>query len=152
MFKRILWATDFSEHATHARAWAIQCAQCSGGKLFALAVADVADVPVLSAIVTPEVNQTKLAQAETWAEAELAQVVKERLAREVVEIQAAGVEVNPVVRIGPPWREILAAAEELDIDMIVMGAHGKRGFKALVLGNTVENVTRHASCPVMIIR
>jgi universal stress protein A len=56
------------------------------------------------------------------------------------------------VRIGPPWREIVAAAQELDIDMIVLGAHGKHGLKALLLGNTVENVTRHASCPVMIIR
>jgi universal stress protein A len=148
----MLWATDFSEHATNARAWAIQCAQCSAGKLFALAVADVADVPVLSPIVTPEVNQPKLVQDETWTEAELAQAVKERLAREVVEIQAAGVEVRPVVRIGPPWREIVAAAQELDIDMIVLGAHGKHGLKALLLGNTVENVTRHASCPVMIIR
>jgi len=62
------------------------------------------------------------------------------------------VEVRPVVRIGPPWREIVAAAQELDIDMIVLGAHGKHGLKALLLGNTVENVTRHASCPVMIIR
>lgn len=152
MFKRILWATDFSEHATHARAWAIQCAQCSGGKLFALAVADVTDVPVLSAVVTPEVSQTKLAQAEDWAEAELAQAVRERLAKDVVEIQAAGVEVRPIVRIGPPWREIVAAAEELDINMIVLGAHGKHGLKALLLGNTVENVTRRAPCPVMIIR
>jgi nucleotide-binding universal stress UspA family protein len=47
MFKRILWATDFSEHATHARAWAIQCAQCSGGKLFALNVTHRAPCPVM---------------------------------------------------------------------------------------------------------
>jgi nucleotide-binding universal stress UspA family protein len=51
-----------------------------------------------------------------------------------------------------PWREIVAAAEELDIDMIVMGAHGKRGLRALMLGNTTDNVTRRAPCPVMIIR
>ena len=152
MFKRILWATDFSEQATHAREWAVHCARCSEGKLFALAVADVADVPVLSSVVTPEVNQTTLAQAEAWTQASLAEAVRERLAQEVAEISAAGVMVEPVVRIGVPWRQIVAAAEELDINMIVLGAHGKRGLKALLLGNTVENVTKHAPCPVMVIR
>ena len=33
MFKGVLWATDFSEHARRARDWAIHCAQCSQGKL-----------------------------------------------------------------------------------------------------------------------
>jgi len=50
-----------------------------------------------------------------------------------------------------PGERILAAAEELNVDMIVLGSHGKHGLKTLVLGNTVENVTRRAPCPVMII-
>jgi nucleotide-binding universal stress UspA family protein len=116
MFKRILWATDFSEYASHARDWAIHCAQCSGGKLFALAVVDVADVPVLADVVTPEVSQANLARAEAWTEAELARVVTERLAREVAEIMAARVEVEPVVRLGVPWQQIVAAAEELEVN------------------------------------
>jgi nucleotide-binding universal stress UspA family protein len=152
MFKRILWATDFSEHASHARDWAIHCAQCSGGKLFALAVVDVADVPVLADVATPEVSQANLARAEAWTEAELARAVTERLAREAAEIMAARVEVEPVVRLGVPWQQIVAAAEELEVNMIVLGAHGKHAWKTLLLGNTVENVTKHATCPVMIIR
>ena len=152
MFKRILWATDFSEQATHARNWAVHCARCSNGKLFALAVADVADVPVFSAVVTPEVSRASLAQAEAWTEETLAQAVNERLGQEVAAISVAGVAAEPVVRIGVPWRQIVAAAEELDADMIVLGAHGKRGVRALLLGNTVENVTKHAPCPVMVIR
>jgi universal stress protein A len=152
MFKRILWATDFSEQATRAREWAVRCARCSQGKLFALTVVDVADVPVLTDVVTPEVSRADLAEAEAWTEARLTEAVQERLTREIAEIHAAGVEAEPVVRIGLPWREILAAAEELDVDMIVIGSHGKHGLKTLVLGNTVENVTRRAPCPVMIIR
>ena len=149
MFKRILWATDFSEHATHAWDWAVHCAKCSAGRLFVLAVADV---PVLADVATPEVSQANLARAEAWTEAELAAAVKQRLAQEVSEIAALGVEVEPVVRIGVPWREIVAAAEELGVNMIVLGAHGKHAWKTLLLGNTVENVTKHATCPVMIIR
>jgi len=152
MFKRILWATDFSEQATRARDWAIHCAQCSGGKLFAVAVADVADVPVLADVVTPEVSTANLAGAEAWAEANLAQAVNERLAREVTELMAARVEVEPVVRIGVPWQQIVAAAEELQVNIIVLGAHGKHALKTMLLGNTVEKVTKHAPCPVMIVR
>jgi nucleotide-binding universal stress UspA family protein len=152
MFRRILWATDFSEHATHARDWAVHCARCSQGKLFALTVVDVADLPVLTPVAAPELGQANLAGAEQWAEAELTEAVRQRLAQEVAQIQQAGVEAEPVVRLGMPWREIVAAAEELDIDMIVMGAHGKRGLRALMLGNTTDNVTRRAPCPVMIIR
>jgi ABC-type multidrug transport system ATPase subunit len=64
----------------------------------------------------------------------------------------ARVEVEPVVRLGVPWQQIVAAAEELEVNMIVLGAHGKHAWKTLLLGNTVENVTKHATCPVMIIR
>ena len=152
MFKRILWATDFSEQATRSRDWAVHCAQCSQGKLFALTVADVSDAPVLSAVAVPDFSQASLAGAEQWAEAELTEAVRQRLAQEVAQIQQAGVEAEPVVRIGVPWREIVAAAEGLHVDMIVMGAHGKRGLRALMLGNTTDNVTRRAPCPVMIIR
>lgn len=152
MFKRILWATDFSEQATRARDWAMHCAQCSQGELFALTVVDVADVPVLPDVVTPQVSEADLTEAEAWTEAGLAEVVQERLSSDVVEIRAAGIKVEPVIRIGVPWKQIINAAQELDIDMIVIGSHGKHGLKTLVLGNTVENVTRQASCPVMVIR
>ncbi|MGB9592734.1 MAG: universal stress protein [Anaerolineae bacterium] len=153
MFKRILWATDFSQQATHARDWAVHCAKCSGGTLFALAVADVADAPVLAAIAEPpDVSGANMARAEAWTEAELSEAVRKRLAEEVTEIAAQGVDVEPVVRIGIPWKEIVAAAEELGVNMIVLGAHGKRGLRTLLLGNTVENVTKHAHCPVMVIR
>ena len=156
MFKRILWATDFSEQATHARDWAIHCARCSGGRLFALAAADVADAPVLPGvvpgIVTPGLNQATMAQAEAWTEEQLSAAVRERLASEVAEIRAVGVDAEAVVRIGVPWQQIVAAAAELDINVIVIGSHGKHGLKTFLLGNTVDNVTRRAPCPVMVIR
>ncbi|MGC8874976.1 MAG: hypothetical protein ACP5SI_11105, partial [Chloroflexia bacterium] len=89
----------------------MHCARCSQGKLYALTVADVADVPVLTDVVTPQVSWAALAEAETWTEAKLSEAVQERLDREVAEIRAAGVEAEAVVRIGVPWREILAAGQ-----------------------------------------
>jgi hypothetical protein len=47
MFKKILWATDFSDHAHHAGVRALQRAQCSNRIVYALAVVDPEDLPLI---------------------------------------------------------------------------------------------------------
>ena len=47
---------------------------------------------------------------------------------------------------------ILDYVEEKDIDLIVMGTHGRRGLKHLFLGSVAEEVVRHAPCPVFTVR
>ncbi len=47
---------------------------------------------------------------------------------------------------------ILEYARERDIDMIVLGTHGRRGFKHLVLGSVADEVVRSSVCPVFSIR
>jgi nucleotide-binding universal stress UspA family protein len=44
---------------------------------------------------------------------------------------------------------ILAYAEAQEVDLIVMGTHGRRGFDRLMLGSVTERVLRKASCPVL---
>ncbi len=56
------------------------------------------------------------------------------------------------LRLGKPFREIIATAEELDADLIVIATHGHSGFKRLTLGSTTEEVIRHARCPVLVVR
>jgi nucleotide-binding universal stress UspA family protein len=56
------------------------------------------------------------------------------------------------VRIGDPAEEILQLAEEIGAHLIVMGSHGKKGLKKLVLGSVSERVVREAKCPVTVTR
>ena len=51
-----------------------------------------------------------------------------------------------------PRDAILAAAEAVHADLIVMGTHGRRGLSRLVLGSVAEDVVRRAPCPVLAIR
>jgi nucleotide-binding universal stress UspA family protein len=52
---------------------------------------------------------------------------------------------------GLPAEEILKAADDMDADMIVVGARGAGGFKKLLLGSVSTHVTHHAHCPVVVI-
>jgi len=47
---------------------------------------------------------------------------------------------------------ILDYAQEHDIDLIVMGTHGRRGPARMFLGSVAEEVIRHANCPVLTLR
>jgi universal stress protein A len=56
------------------------------------------------------------------------------------------------IRRGVAMHEIVKAAEELDVDLIIMATHGVRGWKHFGLGSTADRVARAASCPVLVVR
>jgi nucleotide-binding universal stress UspA family protein len=56
------------------------------------------------------------------------------------------------VGVGKPAEEILRVAREEEVDLIVMGTHGRTGLRHLLLGSVAEEVARHAPCPVFSVR
>jgi nucleotide-binding universal stress UspA family protein len=56
------------------------------------------------------------------------------------------------VRIGLPDGEIAQLASDLDADLVVVGAHGSRGFVRAVLGSIAQSLVTHAPCPVLTCR
>jgi len=153
MFKRILWATDFSGHAHRAGQRALQCARCSDGTLHALTAVDPEDLPlILEDVPDPFISQAQEEQLERRLEEQYEQRVLDHLKREVESLGEAGVPVETHLRVGTPWREIVRAADELGATLIVMGSRGKRSLEELLLGSTVEHVTWHANCPVLVVR
>lgn len=59
------------------------------------------------------------------------------------------VESEIAVRRGNPHDDILTYADEHDIELIVMGTHGRTGVKRALLGSVTENVVRHSEIPVL---
>ena len=55
------------------------------------------------------------------------------------------------VRTGVPDTDIVRAAHELGVDLIVMVTHGRHGFEHFVLGSVTEHVIRGAHCPVLVL-
>ena len=49
-------------------------------------------------------------------------------------------------------KKLVNYAREENVDLIVMGTHGRTGLKRLLLGSVAEAVVRHAPCPVLLVK
>jgi nucleotide-binding universal stress UspA family protein len=75
----------------------------------------------------------------------------EILQRLVARAEERGVRGEALVLNGRPADQILHAAESRDVDLIVMGSHGRTGFMRLILGSLAEEVIARAPCPVLVV-
>jgi nucleotide-binding universal stress UspA family protein len=64
---------------------------------------------------------------------------------------AAGVRAVTAHEVGVPHRTVLDYVDDHDVDLVVMGTHGRRGVSRLVLGSVTERVVRMAPCPVLVV-
>lgn len=66
--------------------------------------------------------------------------------------EARGLDTTAVVREGIPAKEIVDYADEQGLDAIVMGTHGRGGFRRAVVGSVTDEVVRTAPVPVLTVR
>ena len=57
-----------------------------------------------------------------------------------------------LVRRGAPFLETIRCAQELGVDLIVCGTHGRTGLKHALFGSVAEKIVRKAPCPVLSVR
>jgi nucleotide-binding universal stress UspA family protein len=60
--------------------------------------------------------------------------------------------ITPLLKVGDPRQLIVATAEALGVDCLVIGAHSKRSFLDVLLGGTATAVSRHAPCAVVMVQ
>ncbi len=67
--------------------------------------------------------------------------------------QCAGASMGPaLVESGDPREVITEKAKELNVELIVMGTHGRRGLSRALIGSVAESVVRTAHCSVLVVR
>ena len=81
-----------------------------------------------------------------------AREAKEYLATQAASLRTRGVQVSWEVRRGRPAEEILDAARTSGADLIAMSTHGRSGLGRLLFGSVAEQVLRHATVPVFLMR
>jgi nucleotide-binding universal stress UspA family protein len=133
--RHVLVATDFGPASGRAIETALGIAEASGAKLTLL---HVIDAPYPYPVPLP-------VEMKVEARQEL-----EKLAAPLR--KGNEVEVVTAMREGEAWRQIIAAAEELHADLLVVGSHNRRGIPRILLGSVAERVVRHAQVDVLTVR
>jgi universal stress protein A len=139
--QRILVPTDFSKSANSAYKYALRFAQQFRAELHV--------IHVLESVLSPQF--AGLPEAPAFSNKGLASAQKQ-LRVWADSVEAMGVTANMVLRNGLPAHEIVEAAKDLDIDLIVIATHGYTGWKHFCIGSTAERVVRAAPCPVLVVR
>jgi nucleotide-binding universal stress UspA family protein len=142
--KKILFPTDFSETSQEAAHYAISFAREFKAKAYILHV-------VNQKVFTEGLNMPRVVSVEEL-EKEMTEEARRRLKTLIPAEEAEGVDMESVIRKGEPFLEIIRFAKEEDVDLIVIGTHGRSGFEHIIFGSTAEKVVRKAPCPVLSVR
>ena len=154
MYQHILLAValqqwdEFSPHAVAAREAAVALAHGSGAQLSVLSVYDYDD----------KQPETLSLSSEDLARYRDTQMVRmDELMATKMQAFLAGAStheppITPLLKVGDPRQLIVATAEALGVDLLVIGAHSKRSFLDVLLGGTATAVSRHAPCAVVMVQ
>ncbi len=144
--KTILAPTDFSENARRATRHAAALAETYGAELKLLNVINVASLTT---------SAPPLLGAFDVSPATMMNAANEALQRQVADLTEEFHLISPVecyATVGSPASDILDFTIENDVDLIVMGSHGRSGMARFVMGSVAEKVIRNASCPVFTVK
>jgi nucleotide-binding universal stress UspA family protein len=135
--KHIVMAYDGTEEADHAFEYARAFAQHWGAELDVLSV-------VCPPVIGDDVETTALMQeGQAKAERDL------RRLRHVT--QSEGLPVHFLMKVGRPTEQILALAQEIGADLIVMGHHHRSWLGRGLARSTAAFVIEYAECPILIV-
>lgn len=140
-YKKILLAADFTDHGNLVAKRAADLAGKYQAELCVLHVVD--SIPIAESIYGPVIPY------EGELSSELVRAAEKRLV-EIGEQFAIPLS-RQWVELGSPKLEIIRVASENDIDLIVVGSHGRHGL-GLLLGSTANGVLHYAECDVMAVR
>lgn len=166
---RILCPIDFSRNAAYATRYALGFAEAHEAQLLLLHVDEPSialmplDYPGIEGIAAAGAPEDSV-EADGGFEEEEADMdggfryeeTKEddslqRLSAELQE-RHESIRVSPLRASGKPFAEIVRMARVQDVDLIVMGTHGRTGLAHVLIGSTAEKVVRLAPCPVLTVK
>jgi nucleotide-binding universal stress UspA family protein len=135
--KSVLVATDFSKASEKPLRHAIAIARHYGAKFYL-------------ANVISSLGLTIAGPDAVFAVTEAVSKDARRLEDDLVRRGALeGVRHEVIIRQGEIWGELEKVVRQEHVDLIVIGTHGRRGLRKLILGSVAEQIFRHAECPVL---
>jgi len=162
--EKILYATDLSETAVHAFAYAVSLANMYGASITILHV--LAEFPgekfIVNMIDTKTWNKIKMRHYSEAREKLIGEKRDHIAIKEVLHAFSEEVKANAqnqsfitdeiLIKTGAPAEVIVATAQEQNCDLVVMGTHGHGVITDVLIGSTAKAVVRHSPIPVLVIR
>src|SRR5215213_2431424 len=141
---KILLATDGSEEAELAALRAVDLVDATDSELH---VVHVGVVPIFLKSYPGTLGYERRLYEQ------IEEVSRELLRKQTWRVKVTGGTVAGAhLRMGQVDLEIVALAEELQADLIVMGSRGLGGVRRALMGSVSDSVVRHAHCPVLVVR
>jgi nucleotide-binding universal stress UspA family protein len=133
--RNVLFATDFSSYSNAALPYALAVAHQFGVKLYA--------AHVLST------EAYLFAAPETWPALEELHEEREQIDFARLETHLRGVPHEVLSPVGDIPDVLFRLIQDHNIDLLVLGTHGRTGWPKLLMGSVAEKIFRHCSCPVL---
>ena len=143
-YKKVLFCTDFSENADYAFDFAYGIAKRGEGLLYVLHV--IPGNPQ-EAFVERLISRDIVENIHKVIEEDTDKKYKEHYVKKIDD----SVKFEIVTKSGREDEEILTFAAQENVDIIVMGTHGRTGIENVFFGSVAEKVLRHSPFPVLII-
>lgn len=147
MFETVLLCSDGSEHALKAAHAVAKLAQKFDSKIVLLQVFNPASLPV-PFVGMPESVMVAEGNLNCYVQEMQAGIEKSTGAI----LDAAHRSYKCRREIGHPIDRIVAVAQDIKADLIVLGSRGLSGWNSYLLGSVSDGVLHHAHCPVLIVR
>ena len=162
---KILVPIDYSDYSHRALEWGASLAEKYGAQLLLLHVVSRAsedlpgggavrtDTPLQLALDNPSIYYApRPPPQEAATVVDLLEMARNDLKDLAMVKLNASLSVSPKVGVGKPAEEILRVAQEEDVDLIVMGTHGRTGLRHALMGSVAATVMRTAPCPVFTVK
>ncbi len=138
-FKKILWATDFSDEAQDSLYYADIFAKTFKAKLFALHVVPDFSPALYTAPSMKEQIEKRVNSVKKEATKKLETLKKSK-----------GISFDILTKKGNASKKIIEAIEENDIDLVVMGKKGMSALEKIFIGSVANHVLRAVPCPILL--
>lgn len=136
-FKQILFTTDYSSPSKLALPFAAALARHYGATLH------------IAHILEPEPFRTVPMDTMLVDEVTEREASTEKMHEFVKDMDATGISTETVLEKGEVAATVSQIIQERNIDLIVLGTHGRGGIARLLMGSVAEQIYRHATCPVL---